>query len=54
MRERERERERDPFILFFASIAREPNLTWLGTNAALVNSIIDYTRSAVRRWCGVW
>lgn len=40
---KERVRERDPFYFVFASIAREPNLTWLGTNVALVNSIIDIT-----------
>ena len=39
--------------MFFTSIAREPNLVWLGTNAALVNSIIDYTRS-VLFVDGVW
>lgn len=53
-KERKSERERDPFYFVFASIAREPNLTWLGTNVALVNSIIDYIRSAVHRWFRIW
>lgn len=40
---KERVREREIlFILFLPRLRVKPNLTWLGTNVALVNSIIDY------------
>lgn len=52
---KERVREREIlFILFLPRLRVKPNLTWLGTNVALVNSIIDYVQSAVQRWFRIW